>query len=1126
MNRIGKYSIVSQIGRGGFGRVYKAIDPSMSRSVAIKVLDSVDDEMLARFRNEALAGGNLRHRNITIIYEFGEEKGTPFIVMEYLDGHDLDRLIQSRRPLDTLQKIDILIQAAEGLYCAHQSGVIHRDVKPGNIMVLNDSTVKLMDFGIARLTEGNRSVHTMTGTLIGTVRYMAPEQFEGLEADQRADIWAWGVIGWELFSGRHPFMPGDTPTLMYKITNSVLSETDVQWEGCSPGLVSVIKRAVTRQRNRRYGSFEDVLFDLKPVRRELQRMKASVILAEARAKLGEGQIPEAQRLLRSVLDLDSDHPDLPELRGRLQQVVSRQRSLDEARQLRSKAETAIQERRYEEAVQCLESVQRMAPEMSGIVQLLSTARAGQQRRKLSESLVGEANREFAAQNMSLAFNFASEAAQADPDNHDALRVLANVQEAMRNQQTEREAALGIERAEHLLAIQEYDEAVEVLKGITSSQRLRDIERLLSRAQTEKSASDLQAGIERILDSAREARNNGQPARAVQLLEELCARYPSAYEQAEPLLVECRQQLNAEARQAQVNQALTKSTEFFEKGRFDDAKAVLDAALVQWPGDEDLVRALNWVMQTRAFKERERMILRALEKAESLRKRQRLLEASEYLDRVMQELGGAPELLFLRQLIGSEMTERSKPVAPPPPPPASQPATAAAAPPPVATPAPAPPSPPTNSEAATRMFAGSSITAQPPPPAPAPVEPPPPAPPHVIPEAPRNKPPFAIMGVAAAVLLAAGAWYATRKPEPERTVVVSKLSVPSGPLRFHFNAKAEPTLTLPLPLLSDGNAAVDFRIVGESEGIEPQVRSGKAPAEVNLSVRKDRFAPGRHDGWVEVTNGSQKLRYPVEIVVEAPIAEPEKTETRPEAGPETTPKTPPRIQLSRASVDWKGNPTAPPVSVDFQVFASERQVPYQVTVPAAAAAWLSALPSRGTAPGSVRLALSKWPAPGKYAADVIVALQSPGAAPARFHINLEVTPPTVVPTTSNQQQPPQTQTTTTPVTSVSSNPTTDAAQTQSQPALYGGRTAGRLTWTGSLPPGAAIVVNRDGLVSGPGATSGVGPPSVVPTQIVDVTPPEARYTVSPFESNPAGKIEIRNTGSAPLSYIQIRWRLKP
>ncbi len=177
---IGRYKVQEELGRGGFGRVYRAYDPTVGRPVAIKILTDVSADTQTRFRNEAMVAGNLRHKNIVTVYEYGSYEGLPFLAMEYLEGEDLHHILASHKPLTLLEKCAIMSQVADGLCYAHANGVVHRDMKPANIMVLRDGTVKIMDFGIARLTSTPDATRlTQQGYLIGTLRYMAPEQLAG-----------------------------------------------------------------------------------------------------------------------------------------------------------------------------------------------------------------------------------------------------------------------------------------------------------------------------------------------------------------------------------------------------------------------------------------------------------------------------------------------------------------------------------------------------------------------------------------------------------------------------------------------------------------------------------------------------------------------------------------------------------------------------------------------------------------------------------------------------------------------------------------------------------------------------------------------------------------------------------
>lgn len=196
-SRIGKYEILAELGRGAMGTVYKARDPRLDRLVAVKMMSEellIEEEMRGRFQREARSAANLQHPNIVTIFDFGEleGEGSPYIVMELLEGVSLASLMEMKKPERLEDKISIVAQICRGLDYAHKRGVIHRDVKPGNIQVIPNGTAKILDFGIA-LGEGS-TIKTKTGLVMGTPNYMAPEQISSDVVDHRADMWAVGVI--------------------------------------------------------------------------------------------------------------------------------------------------------------------------------------------------------------------------------------------------------------------------------------------------------------------------------------------------------------------------------------------------------------------------------------------------------------------------------------------------------------------------------------------------------------------------------------------------------------------------------------------------------------------------------------------------------------------------------------------------------------------------------------------------------------------------------------------------------------------------------------------------------------------------------------------------------------------
>jgi serine/threonine protein kinase len=216
--KLGRYEIRSQLGAGGMGEVYRARDEKLNRDVAIKVLPAAFSEnvnRLRRFEQEAQATGALNHPNILAVYDVGIHEGAPYVVSELLEGETLHHRLDEE-PLAQRRAIDYAVQIAYGLAGAHEKAIVHRDLKPDNHFITKDDRVKILDFGLAKLVEpmidgraqtdiATRQVHTDPGTVVGTVGYMSPEQVRGQHVDHRSDVFSFGVVLYEMLSGRRAF---------------------------------------------------------------------------------------------------------------------------------------------------------------------------------------------------------------------------------------------------------------------------------------------------------------------------------------------------------------------------------------------------------------------------------------------------------------------------------------------------------------------------------------------------------------------------------------------------------------------------------------------------------------------------------------------------------------------------------------------------------------------------------------------------------------------------------------------------------------------------------------------------------------------------------------------------------
>lgn len=266
MNKIGKYNIVGELGRGAMGIVYKAEDPDIGRSVAIKTIhfDASGHrpdlfQAQERFMREARSAGNLSHANIVTIYEVGKDEDFSYIAMEYVEGPSLEDLIDQGKKFSIEEITSLSGQIGDALDYAHRKGVIHRDVKPGNILLDQEGKPHLVDFGIARLTTSNL---TQTSTVIGTPSYMSPEQITGKTIDGRSDIFSLSVILYELLTGQKPFRGDDITTVMYKIVNENPPAIKEFGKDIPAGLDYILRKALAKEPESRYQTGRELYSDL------------------------------------------------------------------------------------------------------------------------------------------------------------------------------------------------------------------------------------------------------------------------------------------------------------------------------------------------------------------------------------------------------------------------------------------------------------------------------------------------------------------------------------------------------------------------------------------------------------------------------------------------------------------------------------------------------------------------------------------------------------------------------------------------------------------------------------------------------------------------------------------------
>jgi serine/threonine-protein kinase len=623
METIGKYRIIGALGEGGFGHVYKAEDPAIGNIVAIKVLNVQNDEnLIRRFRAEAVTSAKLRHKNIVTIFDFEEQNGIPYLVMEYLDGKNLQHLVENRNAAPAIDKLSIMSEAAEGLQYAHEHGVIHRDIKPANIMRLRDGSVKIMDFGIARLTQRNTGL-TAVGYIVGTPEYMAPEQFMGGTIDLQVDVWAYGVVLYELLTGRNPFA-GDTPgVIMYKVTHEDPPPVCDTAPELPRSLDPVLRRLLAKKKADRYPSMDDLRIDLGMVIQEFGEAQVDAMEKDAETLIRAGRYDEALAMAASILKFDHKNAkarkwrsELRDLKRRKEQESRIKSLIDEADERTTVLDFPTAESRLQEALQ-------IDPENSGARSRLLQIHEVREKKARAQRLLAEARVEWERQNFTGAFERASEAAQNDPASLEAPEFLKQIRQAIDQQNAARRKS-GLSRARGQLLVQDHAGAVLTLQELDRQYpgdpevraRIDEAERLQAAGTTEKR-------VAAALAQSRDYLSRGAIQEAIDLLSGLEGE-AGRNVQVLQLLTFARGQREQQQREAEIEKLLAGAAAAGTD--YERALVSIAHALELSPGNERALRLQETVLANRQRDEQTNAIDGELKQCRDLMDEGRLEQA--------------------------------------------------------------------------------------------------------------------------------------------------------------------------------------------------------------------------------------------------------------------------------------------------------------------------------------------------------------------------------------------------------------------------------------------------------------------------------------------------------------------
>ena len=468
IKRIGKYDIIEELGHGGMGVVYRCMDPAIGREVAIKTLTegfADDPSLLARFYDELRITGNLSHANIVTVYEAGDMDGTPFIVMECVKGRPLDKILAERdmRPLS--DRLHIVEQTCSALGYAHQNNVIHRDVKPANIFVLPDGKAKLLDFGIARLEHRDTEHgHTKVGHLIGTIPYMAPERLRNETLDGRSDIFAVGVVLYQLVTGELPFSGVDTE-LMEKILTKPHPSMAEMGIDCPQALQYIVDRALAKQASDRYSTAEEMAAELSGVIAELRLGEVEDLLEQARDLVEANQLAQARTVLNQVVTIDGKNAAAKEMLAQIQGQFARQKRELTAQQIRQQAEDAFASKRYDQCMAVLEGGRELFASYPEMAALCDKAQKEKDRQKRINELLAQAEAARRRGDFKSAILHAEKARKTDRTDPKIVQLCNQLAADAEKAQRQAQAKVLLTAARGEMSARRFNEAVELLRQV-------------------------------------------------------------------------------------------------------------------------------------------------------------------------------------------------------------------------------------------------------------------------------------------------------------------------------------------------------------------------------------------------------------------------------------------------------------------------------------------------------------------------------------------------------------------------------------------------------------------------------------------------------------------------------------
>jgi serine/threonine protein kinase len=628
VTQIGKYPILGVLGVGGMGVVYRGMDKSVGREVAIKTLTAATDELRQRFLLEARSG-ILNHPNIVTVYDSGEQDGLPYIVMEFVRGDSLENLLKAGRQFSLIEKLDMIHQTCLGLGYAHKMGVVHRDIKPANIMLQPDGNIKIVDFGVARLE--NLSGHTQTGMVIGTFHYISPERLLGKPADGRADTWSVGVMLYRLLAGRLPF-PGDDISILQKVLHEPYDPLQSLLTGYPPALDNVLERALAKKPADRYETAEDMAVDIEAINDELKREHVGEVLSSVKQLIEQEQWTSVRPVLVDLQRLNPQNTEVKKLLREVQTKLSLLQKSAQLQQLLTSGEEAVLAQRYADALEFYNQAAQIEPENATLAEKIGHVRGLKEKADRVASLLGQSRDARHRSDFAAASQLIDQALALDERNTDLRNERARIVQEAELTNRERQRRGFCEAAGEQLAAEQYTEAIKNLRAaLEIDPSDAETQRLYQDAVERQEKKRRSTIIEQIVSEISNCIAAEEFERALSLIQRAQEHMPG-----DASLLRMKSEAEAGQRDRAAKKLVEKtmldvSSLFVTKPH--EALTVVQQALEQMPGEPRLISLEEKVLeQTRKVKTEE-------QKTEYLKRAQTSIDARQF-DQAIQILESA------------------------------------------------------------------------------------------------------------------------------------------------------------------------------------------------------------------------------------------------------------------------------------------------------------------------------------------------------------------------------------------------------------------------------------------------------------------------------------------------------